>query len=455
MDRQDAHPAADEKPVAPEKMASGGLKPIAALLAFIAAHPMGFWFIFWGELAERSSFYGMRTILARYLEEVMGFSTQNASVVVQAFNATVYLLPILGGFIADRYLGKYRAIVIFCVPYILGQLLMTQQDLTALWIALLLLAMGSGITKPNISPLMGMTYEQQRPGRIALRSQAFSMFYLSINIGATLSTFVLPVVRDHWGYAVAFLCPAVLMMAAFGLFASGKPFYAVETIEYKAVSDEERRERWRVLRQLGGLFLLVALFWAMFDQSPSTWTFFARDYMDLHLFGWEIAPDQLQFVNPFLILVLLPAMSFFWQWLARRGVALRPTDKMFIGFLLAIVSVALLAVAGYLAGTGQKVTAWWEVWAYVFITLAEVCISPVGLELAFSAAPPSLRSFVTACWLAVVFLGNVIDIPIVRLYDAQLKPGPYFGLMTLIMIPVTVAFLFVARRFNRTAASGA
>src|SRR5262245_3674743 len=114
-------------------------------------HPLGFWFIFWGEFAERCSFYGMRAILPLYLTTVHGFAASDALPIYSGFKTAVYILPLLGGFLADRYIGKYWAIVGFSVPYVLGHFILGIPNTMALFIALALLAMGSGVTKPNIS----------------------------------------------------------------------------------------------------------------------------------------------------------------------------------------------------------------------------------------------------------------------------------------------------------------
>src|SRR5205085_5366822 len=124
--------------------------------------------------------------------------------------------------------------------------------------------------KPNIAPLMGMTCDQQRPGQEKLRSDAFAFYYLAINIGAALSSFAMPVIRTHYGYRIAFLFPAALMVVAFAVFAVGKPFYAVEVIQRRQKTPEERGLQRLVLARLLGLFVVVTFFWSIFDQAATT-----------------------------------------------------------------------------------------------------------------------------------------------------------------------------------------
>src|SRR5437667_9521544 len=181
-------------------------------------HPPAIWFFFWGEFAERSSYYGMRAILFLYMTQVLHLADTKAGPMYSAFKMACYFLPLLGGYIADRWLGRYWTIVGFSLPYIVGQFLLRTPDYTVMVIALALLAGGSGVIKPNISTLMGQTYDQQRPGKKMLRSAAFSLFYLSINVGSFISTLAMPQLRDKYGYAVAFQFPAWLMVASLIVF---------------------------------------------------------------------------------------------------------------------------------------------------------------------------------------------------------------------------------------------
>jgi POT family proton-dependent oligopeptide transporter len=421
-------------------------------------HPIGFWFFFWGEFAERCCYYGMRAILLLYMIDRLNIVEGEANRYMSYFIAACYFLPLLGGYIADNFLGKYWTIVSFSVPYVIGQLILGVENKFFLVISLALLAMGSGVIKPNISTLMGLTYDQQRPGRDKLRSDAFALFYGSINIGAALSSFAMPWIRDHYGYQIAFLFPAALMTMALLVFAAGKPFYAKETLKRTTLTPEDRHERFVVFRRIIGLFIVVMFFWSIFDQAASTWTLFARDCLDLNVFGMQLAPDQIQSLNPVLILILLPPITLLWHFLAGVGIRLRPTDKMLIGFCLTGISMLIMSIAGFRYAEVGRVSVLWEVIPYIVITTAEVCISVVGLELAFTAAPASMKSFVTACWLLTVACGNILNAQITPFYgelipgtDFRLTPGPYFGLFALIMVPVTIAFVFVSRRFNQSA----
>ena len=594
-------------------------------------HPTGFWFFFWGEFAERSSYYGMRAILALYMTQRLGVDKADAGTFVSFFIAACYILPLLGGYLADTFFGKYWTIVGFSLPYVVGQLIIGIENQYVVLGALCLLAMGSGVIKPNISTLMGMTYDQQRPGQEQLRSNAFSWFYLAINIGAFCSQLAVPWLRTHYSYQVAFLFPAGLMVLALLLFAAGKRFYAKESIEqkvvgnpgeqrpdgrtvtglpvhYKVVTVEQkaadRALKVQTLVRIGSLFLLTMFFWAIFDQSASTWIFFADTFMDCHLFGIAVTADQIQSFNALFIVVLLPLSVVFFNAMAKKGKPIRATDKMLAGFALTALSMFIMSSAGFLAGAKQvttkvtleegvivlpdttidlgkehsgvggntvvafhesqvmlvatdwkwdaekkkaamtagwlelendrkvwfkdgridfdksrdvftdgavalpgvlelqlkpgtyrmgndqltigsgnavsvkpntpvevpaakdppkvtleetdwvkpaeRVTVWWQVLAYLILTIAEILISVTGLELAFVVAPPTMKSFVTGCWLFSVGLANlVVNAPITRLYP-HMKPGMYFALLGVALVIVGLVFIPVAAKFNRT-----
>lgn len=433
------------------------------LSRFFTSHPAGFWFLFWGELAERACFYGIRVILFLYMSKQLGISKDNASTIVSLFIAACYLLPLVGGYLADNYFGKYGTIVGFSLPYVIGQLLLSIDSRQILgiepnyflFVSLALLAMGSGVIKPNLSTLMGLTYDQYRPGQTQLRSDAFAFFYLAVNIGAFLSMLAVPWLRTDYGYAIAFLFPAGLMTVALLLFALGKPYYAREVIVRRQITREERRQQRAILGRLLGLIAAIAFFWMISDQSSTTWIRFADEEFDLHLFGYRLDADQMQWLNSLFIILFLPFISVgLWRLLAWRGFRVRPTDKMLIGFVATAVGMAVMTVPAVLRTPESKASLWWQVGTYFLVTVGELCISPVGMELAFTVSPPSMKGFVTGCFWLTVFFGNLLNSVVTRLYD-PLGPAGYFGMLTGIMIVVTIAFIAIARQFNRKAEEAA
>lgn len=419
----------------------------AGFWASLRQHPKGFWFVFWGELAERASFYGMRTVLALYLVDELRFGEASAASVMSFFLAASYLAPLLGGFIADRFLGRFRTIAAFAIPYLLGHVVLgLVPTRTGLAIALLLLSLGSGAIKPNTSTLMGMIYEAEK--KTALLGKAFSYFYASINVGAAIASLGLPLARERWGYAVALMVPAALMALSFGLFVIGKRHYPSEPPR-RPQTGEERTAARATLRKLTGLFGLIAIFWFVYDQSSSTWIFFARERTDLTLWGdIKVTADQIQGVNPVFILVLTPLFNQLWPWLSRRrGGEVTDTRKMLYGFWIVTGAMSVMAIAGLLS-QGAKVSVWWLLLATFVITLAELCISVVGLELAYRRAAPGTKSAVTGAFLVTVFVGNTFGGLFAGLYG-RVSPGAYFALQALIVTVAAVAFRRVAMALER------
>lgn len=418
-------------------------------------HPKGFWFVFWGELAERASFYGMKALLVLYMIDELSYSDANSATVASIFTAVAYITPIIGGYVADRWLGKFRTIIYFAVPYIMGHIVLgTFTNEVGLYTALLLLAGGSGSIKPNISTLMGLMYEKE--GKTHLMSQAFSWYYMAINIGAASTMTTLPFIRDHYGYAPAFMAPTVLMVVALAIFYVGKKYYPAEDARARFKEEktaEQKREERQVLARLSGFFFLIVFFWSIFDQSYSTWTLFARDYMNLEptlpLLGQvRIPPDAIQGINAILIIVLTPLFAWIWSRTDRdEAHRLASPKKMLIGFFLVILCMGVMTAAGIQAQTA-KVSILWEVLAYVLVTMAELCISVVGLQLAFEEAPDRMKSVITGIWWFTVFLGDMLASWFSRIYT-QTTPAFYFGMMTAMIVVVTILFYFVGRRFEQ------
>jgi POT family proton-dependent oligopeptide transporter len=416
-------------------------------------HPTGFWFFFWGEFAERCSYYGMRAILPLYMTQRLLLPDDQAAEWYSYFKSACYLLPLLGGYLADRYFGKYRTIVAFSVPYVVGQFLIGVEGRAALVVALLLLAGGSGVIKPNISALMGLTYDQQRPGRRTLRAAAFVWFYFAINIGSTLSLFALPLVRDRFGYQVAFLFPAALMTAALAVFAAGKRYYGSEQVGPRPASTlEERAQQRRTLAGLFGVFAVIVFFWVVYEHNDTLWVFFARDHVDRRLpawlGSWELAPDQFQFVNAALVLVLVPFSQWLWPRVDPGGRRFPPTTKMLLGFLFTAAAAAVMAGAGYRAAGGARVSIVWILAAYLALTAGEVLVYGTGLDLTYAFAPPSMKGLVTACFLLTNAAGNLINSRLAPLYEHPLPADQFFLLDTAIGLLTAVAFYFVGRRFT-------
>jgi POT family proton-dependent oligopeptide transporter len=478
-------------------------------------HPIGLWFFFWGELAERSSYYGMRAILFLYMTRALLMPNDRANPSYSLFKAACYMLPLLGGYIADRFLGRYWTIVGFSVPYVLGHFILGIPTEPAMFIALVLLAGGSGVIKPNISTLLGATYDEKRPGQTQLRTSAFLWFYFAINVGALLSQVVLPEVRQRYilnhltpevraqadallakgeditgivpndllkeAFGVAFAVPAYLMLGALIIFALGKPFYALKKPTRHVLTPEERSLQWKTLGQLFGIFGLVVLYWFGYEHNDTLWISFISNYVDLRVpvLNKTIAPDQLQFLNALFVLILIPTFIFLFKGLDPEVRIFTPVRKILAGFFLTAAAVAIMAVAAFLVqGYTQqvmqggklvevataKVSVLWPAAAYIVLTVGEVLLYGTMLELAYAAAPKSMKGFVTACFLLTNSLANFLNMAWTPLYASitdepaqrgPLLPGQFFGITALITLAAGIAFIFIGKRFERSQAEAA
>ncbi|MFL5330676.1 MAG: hypothetical protein ACJ8C4_17380 [Gemmataceae bacterium] len=514
-----------DDPTPDSGLAAAGAKP---LVVGAKGHPPAIWFFFWGEFAERSSYYGMRAVLMLFITQALRISATDAGPAYSAFKMACYFLPLAGGFIADRWLGRYWTIVGFSVPYVAGQFLLAasgqaQQtmfgmpaDQVMLFGSLILLACGSGVIKPNISTLMGQTYDQKRPNQERLRSSAFLWFYLSVNVGALISQLALPEIRNRYilshvtpevrvlaeaaaqrgedivefapndvvraAYSVAFQFPAWLMVGALAVFAIGKPSYAVERVERHELTPEQRRLQWQTLGRLFGIFALVVLFWFGYEHNDTLWILFTRDYVDLRLPFVEktITPDQLQFLNALFVIILIPVFNFVFAYYDPDMRIFTPMRKVLAGFVLTAAAVGIMSVAGYLVQghteyvmrgdasvevSTVKVSVWWPAMAYVVLTFGEVLLYGTMLDIAYAAAPKSMKSFVTACFLVTNAIANFLNMGWTKFYGGSLidpiekrgslMPGEFFGITAGVVLFAAVAFIFIGKRFERSHADAA
>ncbi|BDS05975.1 MFS transporter [Oceaniferula spumae] len=404
-----------------------------------ARMPSGIPYIISNEAAERFSFYGMKAALAIFLANYLGvlggesMSEASATAYVSFFNSAVYLTPLLGALIADIFLGKYRTIITLSVVYCLGHLCLAFMGVAGpvqMWLlaGLGLIALGAGGIKPCVSSHVGDQFGLKNQH---LLTKIFNIFYLSINFGAVISNLAIPFVLKWYGPHLAFGLPGVLMVIATIAFWMGRnKFIHIPAHGASFFKELTSREGLFAIGKLIPLFLFVAVFWCLFDQTASSLVFQAEK-MDLNILGIEVLPSQIQAANPFLILVLIPIFTWLIYPSVNKIIPLTPLRKIGAGLFLMAFSFAVISLAQEAIDRGETPSVWWQLLAYLIFTAAEILISIVCLEFAYTQAPRKMKSFVMGIFLVSVTVGNLItgiinvyiQIPEIELTEKQAHPG--------------------------------
>ncbi len=401
----------------------------------LLGHPRGLAFLFATEMWERFSYYGMRALLVLYMvkhlllpgaaERVWGYGALKgglellfgplavqplASQIYGFYTALVYATPILGGLLADRLLGQRRMVVIGALLMAAGHFLMAFEAL--FFLALLLLILGNGAFKPNISTQVGGLYapEDRR------RDRAYSIFYVGINIGAFFSPLVCGTLGETLGWHYGFTAAGIGMVIGLGIYLCGQRALPPDPLAQRqargaartALAPEERR----AILALLVLALFTVFFWAGYEQQGNTIALWADDFTDrsVALGRWqsEIPTTWFQAVNPFLIFALTPVVVALWARQARRGGEPSTVAKMALGCGgLALANLVMVGAAAQ-AGAAGRASWLWLLLYFLILTWAELYLSPVGLSLVTKLAPARLLSLLMGAWLATSFLGNFL-----------------------------------------------
>jgi POT family proton-dependent oligopeptide transporter len=382
--------------------------------------PPGIPYIIGNEAAERFSYYGMRTILTIFMVRYLSLMSDTAMPAMSraeaqehyhTFSSWVYFFPIIGAIISDAFIGKYRIIIWVSVLYCLGHLalaLMGSGGLSAegwMWAGLFLIALGSGGIKPCVSAHVGDQFGHRNR---QLMGRVYQWFYFSINLGSTLSTLLTPWLLEWYGPHVAFGVPGVLMAIATLMFWLGRNEYIhVPPGGLAFLREVFSADGLLTILRLSLVYLCIAVFWALFDQTSSAWVLQAED-MNLRWLGIDWLPSQIQVLNPILVMVMIPLFQFLIYPLLDRVVRLTPLRKIGIGLFVMAVGFGLSAVVqGWIDG-GARPSVAWQFLAYVVITAAEIMVSITGLEFSYSQAPKTMKSVIMAVWLLSVSLGNYV-----------------------------------------------
>ncbi len=376
--------------------------------------PAGLYILFLTEMWERFSYYAMRGILVLYLIKVMQFSESHASKLYGAVTSLIYLSPLIGGYIADRFWGQRRAIIVGGVLIALGQFaIASNPTLSFLYAGLFLLILGNGLFKPNISTIVGELYETNDPRRDA----GFTIFFMGINLVAFICNFVAGTLAEKIGFGWGFATAGFGMILGLTIFIWGKDKYLQgqgkkpqkQPVAEKAVSSSaplttEEKQRIAVIFIMA---FFSIFFWSAFEQAGASLTIFAEKFTNRFIFGWEMPTSWFQSVNPMFIILFAPLFSKLWLKLAKKGLEPSTPAKFVWAFMSLAFGFLILVAASYvLQTTGAKVGIFWLVFAYMFHTTGELCLSPVGLSLVTKLAPVRFASLLMGTWFMANALAN-------------------------------------------------
>lgn len=450
-------------------------------------HPPGLYLLFFTEMWERFSYYGMRAILILYLtkklvEGGLGMDEQNATLLYGYFTGLVYFTPLIGGWLADKFLGKRLAITIGGITMMIGQfVLFGMNNMTGLYLGLFLLIIGNGFFKPNISTLVGGLYADGDDRR----DSAFSIFYMGINLGALIAPFIVGYFTDNlfattnsdgtisYGYRYGFLAAGIGMLLGqlvFNVFGQKylgdlgkKPvgaidqnsnteehLHSVNPVTGEVLTKPQEKQRISVIFIL---FLFAVFFWAGFEQAGSSLSLYTDKFINRTVFGFEIPTSWFQSVNPIFIVTLAPLFAIFWS--SKLGKKLSTPVKMGvgmiilgIGFWFMLGAVAERNAQGDIADIANKAGMMWLIMTYLFHTIGELCLSPVGLSVVTKLSPPKLASILMAVWMLSSSVANFIGGFVASVVET-LGAGEVFTYISGFVIACGLLLLLLSKYISR------
>jgi len=397
-------------------------------------HPKGLFLLFSTELWERFSYYAMRAILVLYLVDQvqsegghgLGFSNTDALRLYAWFTGLVYITPLIGGWLADNFLGQRKAIIYGGTLMAAGQFMLGTphawipgMELAVFYLGLAVLVAGNGLFKPNISTMVGDLYaagDQRRDG-------AFTVFYMGINIGAFLSGLVVGAVVAAWGgnWQAGFICAGIGMLLSLVVQALWAQKLLGDIGREPAAQRDRRensfiggrragltpveRDRMKVILVLG---LFTIIFWAGFEQAGGLMNIYTHDFTHRVIGGFEIPTTWFQSLNPLFIVVFAPVIAAVWVKLGPR----EPNSPVKFALGLALLGIGFLFMVGAVLEQGGdaavKTSMMWLVGAYFFHTMGELCLSPIGLSMVTKLAPLRLASLIMGAWFGFIAMANYL-----------------------------------------------
>ena len=465
-------------------MASTTAAPARAEGTFFG-HPRGLFILFLTEMWERFSYYGMRSLLVLYMvnflfiqpdvgRQVMGFDGIKAGVeawvrlfgvktpldiqpfssqIYGLYTAFVYLTPLFGGIIADKWIGQRRSVVLGGIIMAIGQFTLMSPSL--FFPGLLLLIIGNGFFKPNISTQVGGLYAQGDPRR----DGAFTIFYMGINLGAFLAPLICGTLGQTVGWKYGFGAAGVGMILGLILYLWGQKYLApdmkTQAAAQKTGAAEEKqpitKDEWTRIIALLTLCALNIIFWGVYEQQGNTMQLWADQNTNWNFFGFTIPSSWFQSFNPFLIFMFAPVLSAFWLMQARKGGEPTSVTKMAIGCFLLGLSYIVMIVAAMSTAPDQKRNVMWLFSTTFILTIGELYLSPIGLSLVTKVAPARMVSMMMGAWFLSSFFGNYMSGFLGTFYETMPKQV-FFSMLTGLGLLAGFLMVLINRPLNKVLA---
>ena len=385
-------------------------------------HPRGLTILFLTEMWEKFSYFGMRALLVYYMTKHLALSQQNASWIYGGYTAFAYFTPILGGFIADRFLGRRRAVVLGGAVMALGHFLMAFEAL--FYPALVTIALGNGLFLPSLPSQVQSLYRSDDPRR----DSAYSVYYVGVNLGAVLAPLVCGTLGElygwHWGFGAA----GAGMCLGLAIYVWGGRYLPVAeaAVRTEPTSRPDGSTVGR-LALLFGVIAIVVVFRGAYEQTGNTVALWADGSVDRRAGEWIIPSTWFQALNPLLVFTLTPVLLGLWARRAKTRAPARPLRKMAFGALVVALAYGWLVLATQLTGGAPAHWLWLALFFGIY-TLGELYILPTGLALFGSMAPPALAATTMALWFSASFAGNLFAGGVGSLWSS-LAPADFLALV--------------------------
>jgi POT family proton-dependent oligopeptide transporter len=410
--------------------------------------PRGLTILFLTNMWEQFSYFGMRALLVYYMTTTLLFGQEKASSIYGFYTAFAYFTPIIGGTIADRWLGKRRAVIIGATVMAAGHFMMASEPL--FYPALATIALGNGLFLPTLPSQINDLYGAEDPRR----PWAYNVYYVGVNVGAFLAPLLCGFLGETYGWHYGFGAAGVGMLSGLLIYLYGQKYLPPErSVAAPAMPDSARTHRARdTALVLLGIGVAVTVFRGAYEQIGNTIALWMRDDVNRVIGGFEVGASMFFSLNPLLVMVLTPLLLARWKRQAERGRELSVMHKMAVGALLVAASYLLIAAAEAVTGGARAHWGWLLGYFFIF-TLGELYILPNGLGIFARLAPPKLGASTVAAWYLAIFSGSLAAGQVGRLWS-RVDHVSFFVVLAAIAAAAAV-FLYLLDRPTRAVLAGA